>query len=65
MNRNVLDEIAKGKFDTVLGWMRENVHQYGSKYEPQELMVKATGSKITPEPYVKYLKTKYGEFFGR
>jgi carboxypeptidase Taq len=62
-NPNVLDEIAKGQFDTVLGWMRENVHQYGSKYEPQELMVKATGSKITPEPYVKYLKTKYGEIY--
>jgi len=60
---NVPDEIAQGKFDTVLGWMREKVHQYGSKYEPQEIMLKATGSKITPEPYIKYLKTKYGEIY--
>ena len=60
---NVPDEIAQGKFDTILGWMRENVHQYGNKYEPQEIMLKATGSKITPEPYIKYLKTKYGEIY--
>ncbi|MEA3327765.1 MAG: carboxypeptidase M32 [Chloroflexota bacterium] len=60
---NVPDEIAQGKFDTILGWMREHVHQYGSKYEPQEIMLKATGSKITPEPYMKYLKTKYGEIY--
>ena len=62
-NPNIPDEIARGEFETILGWMREKVHQYGSKYEPQELMVKATGSKITPEPYIEYLKTKYGEIY--
>jgi len=43
--------------------MHENVHQYGSKFEPQEIMLKATGSKITHEPYMQYLKTKYGEIY--
>lgn len=60
---NIPDEIAQGKFNTILGWMREHVHQYGAKFEPQEIMLKATGSKITPEPYMKYLKTKYGEIY--
>ncbi len=62
-NPNVPDEIAKGNFETVLGWMRENVHQYGVKFEPQEIMLKATGSKITPEPYMAYLQKKYGEIY--
>lgn len=62
-NPNIPDEIAQGKFDTILGWMREHVHQYGAKYEPQEIMMMATGSKITPEPYIKYLQTKYGEIY--
>jgi carboxypeptidase Taq len=62
-NPNIPDEIAQGKFDTILSWMREHVHQYGAKYEPQEIMMMATGSKITPEPYVKYLQTKYGEIY--
>ena len=62
-NPNIPDEIAQGKFDTILGWMREHIHQYGAKYEPQELMIMATGSKITPEPYINYLKTKYGEIY--
>ncbi len=55
---------AKGQFDTILGWMREHVHQYDSKFEPQEIMQKATGSKITHEPHMAYLKTKYGEIYG-
>ena len=63
LHPNIPDEIAQGKFDTILGWMRENVHQYGSKFEPQEIMLKATGSKITPEPYIKYLNQKYGEIY--
>ena len=60
---NIPDEVAQGKFETILGWMREHVHRYGSKYEPQEIMLKATGSKITPEPYMKYLRTKYSEIY--
>jgi carboxypeptidase Taq len=43
--------------------MREHVHQYGAKYEPQEIMLKATGSKITPEPYMAYLRKKYMEVY--
>jgi carboxypeptidase Taq len=60
---DIPDQIAKGQFDTILGWMREKVHQYGNKFEPQEIMLKATSSKITPEPYMAYLKTKYGEIY--
>ncbi len=57
-------EIRKGKFDSLLGWLRENVHKHGRKYDPQDLVQKITGSKITPEPYVRYLKTKYSEIYG-
>jgi carboxypeptidase Taq len=56
-------EIRKGKFDSLLGWLHENVHQHGRKYNPQDLVQKITGSKIAPEPYVRYLKTKYSEIY--
>lgn len=60
---NIPDEIAKGEFSTILGWLRENVHQHGSKYNPQELIQRITGSKITPEPYLRYLNKKYKEIY--
>lgn len=62
--RNLDDQICKGNFTELLGWLRKNVHQYGHKYEPQALMQKVTGSKITPEPYVRYLTKKYSEIYG-
>ncbi len=58
------DQIRQGKFDALLGWLRENVHTHGRKYEPQELVQKVTGSKITPEPYLRYLESKYSDIYG-
>ena len=58
------DQIRRGKFDTLLGWLRENVHKYGRKYEPQELVQKVAGSKIDPNPYLRYLNTKYSQIYG-
>jgi carboxypeptidase Taq len=58
------EQIRNGKFETLLGWLRENVHRYGAKFEPQELMLKVTGSKIDPTAYIRYLNKKFGEIYG-
>lgn len=58
------DQIRKGNFGTLLGWLRTNIHQHGHKYEPQVLVEKVTGSKINSEPYVRYLTKKYSEIYG-
>ncbi|MEO0599716.1 MAG: carboxypeptidase M32, partial [Chloroflexota bacterium] len=34
---SIPDEIASGKFDTLLTWLNTNVHQYGRKFTGQEL----------------------------
>jgi len=57
-------QIRRGEFSALLGWLREKVHRHGAKLEPQELVQRVTGSKIDPAPYVRYLKSKYGEIYG-
>lgn len=67
INRDIPDleeQFRKGKFDALLGWLHENIHQHGRKYDPQVLVQKVTGSKITPEPYVRYLTGKYSDIYG-
>lgn len=60
-----LDEnTRKGDFSALLSWLAENVHQYGAKFEPQELVQRVTGSKIDPVPYIKYLKEKFSAIYG-
>jgi carboxypeptidase Taq len=62
--RGLDDQIRKGDFSGLLDWLRNNIHRHGQKYEPQALVEKVTGSRITPEPYVRYLTKKYSEIYG-
>lgn len=58
------DEIEQGRFDTLRGWLTQNVYRHGRKFEPNELIRSATGEPINPRPYVAYLKQKFGEIYG-
>jgi carboxypeptidase Taq len=60
---NLETQIIHGDFASLLDWLRKNVHRYGAKFEPQELVKKITGSKIDPQPYLRYLQTKYKEIY--
>lgn len=57
------EQIEKGKFDELLAWLRSKIHQHGAKFEPQQLVKEVTGTTITPEPYIRYLKSKYSEIY--
>jgi carboxypeptidase Taq len=57
------DEIAMGQCGTLLAWLRENIYQYGSKYTTSELLARITGGALDIEPYMRYLRTKYGELY--
>ena len=56
-------QIESGNFEELLSWLRKNVHIHGAKFEPQVLIEKITGSKITPEPYINYLTEKYSRIY--
>ena len=57
-------QMESGEFAALLTWLREKVHCQGARFEPQELVQRITGSKIDAQPYVGYLKTKFGEIYG-
>jgi len=58
------EEIGRGRFSTLLGWLRHNVHRHGRKFLPREILQRATGTALTPEPYLRYLQGKFGEIYG-
>jgi carboxypeptidase Taq len=59
----VPSEIAQGHFDTLHGWLKDNIYQHGSKYTASELLQRITGVGLRTEPLINYLRTKYGEIY--
>ena len=57
------DQIARGEFGTLHGWLKENIYQHGSKFTANEIVKRATGQELTIEPYIRYLRGKYGELY--
>jgi carboxypeptidase Taq len=62
-DRSIPEASNNGDFTPLLAWLVENVYRHGRVYDPNDLVRKATGSDIRIEPFVKYLKRKYGELY--
>jgi carboxypeptidase Taq len=56
-------EIAQGQFATLHNWLKEQIYQHGAKFTAAEIVERVTGGPLTIEPYIRYLKTKYGELY--
>lgn len=61
---SIPDDIASGKFDTLLTWLNENIHKYGRKFTSDELTRRLTGEGIQSRYYMDYLERKYGDIYG-
>jgi carboxypeptidase Taq len=61
---SITEDMKALKFDKLLTWMRNNVHQHGSLYAPQVLLENATGSRLDANPFADYLNTKYRALYG-
>jgi len=55
--------VESGEWQPMLDWLRENIHQQGSKFTPSELIEKATGEPPSPNPFINYVENKYGELY--
>jgi len=61
---NLDDQTRAGEFSELLGWLNKEVHSHGSKFFPQDLIQRITGSKINGDAYINYLKEKFSGIYG-
>jgi carboxypeptidase Taq len=60
-----LDQIIQsGDWSSILNWLRTNIYQHGMKYDPSELIERATGKPPSPEPFLNYVEQKYSDLYG-
>jgi carboxypeptidase Taq len=56
-------QIERGEFSALLGWLRENIYTHGSMFTAEELVQRVTSGPLTIEPYLRYLRGKFGELY--
>ena len=59
----VEDLLRQGKLSEIREFLREHVHQYGSVYDANTLLVRMTGEEFNPDYYIDYLKEKYTRLY--
>lgn len=51
--------IEDGEFEVLLEWLRDNIHSAGSRYETDELLREATGSRLDSTYFKDHLRQRY------
>ncbi len=59
----IQSQIRSGEFGPLLAWLRENIHRHGRKFKPVELLQRVTGGGLDAEPYLRYLRRKFGQLY--
>ena len=57
---DVEEQIGRGEFQPLHEWLRENIYALGSKFTPAETVERVVGGPIDPQPYLAYLRDKFG-----
>ena len=60
---DIPDQMRQGKFGALLDWLKENWYTHGSKFTANELVERICGGPMQIEPYIRYLKDKFGELY--
>ncbi len=59
------EDFARGDFTWLLGWLRENIHTQGRRYDALELARRVTGEELSPRSLLRYLRERYGALYLR
>jgi len=54
----ISENIRSGNEATLLGWLREEVHPHGRKMNAENLVRNISGSSLSSDPFISYLKEK-------
>lgn len=63
-NPSIPADLARGEFDSLLAWLRENVHRAGRRWLPAELVQRACGEPAQSRSYLEYLNAKFRGVYG-
>lgn len=58
------EAFGRGEFAPLLAWLRDRVHRHGRRFQPRELVERATGQNPGTAALVRYLNERFGPLYG-
>lgn len=58
-NPEIQRDVTRAKYDTLLDWLRTNVHDHGATLAPADLIRQATGDEPSAEAHLVHLRARY------
>jgi carboxypeptidase Taq len=55
------EQIERGDFAPLRGWLRDEIHVHGRKLPPPELLARVTGQELAVAPFLRYLRDKLAD----
>jgi len=59
----IAEEMADGKTDALLAWLRHNIHRHGRKFTAGELVQRVTGKPLSPRSFLGYVTAKFSDIY--
>ena len=57
------EQVRRGEFEPILGWLRERIHRHGRVYSATEICQRVTGEPLDARYFLDYLERKFGELY--
>ena len=59
----ISQEIEQGDCNTLHNWLKDKIYQHGCKYTAAELIRGVTGDALRIDPFIRYIRRKYGQLY--
>src|SRR4029079_1206289 len=61
---DIHEQVGRGEFAPLLGWLRERIHRPGFLYPGDDLIHRVPGRRLDHAPFMRYLWEKFGPLYG-
>lgn len=57
------EQLARGEMLPLKKWLSDHIYGHGRSLDPHELLLQVTGSELSVEPFMCYIRDKYSELY--
>lgn len=56
-------DFRRGEFGRLKSWLNDKIHQHGQLYRANDLCERITGTSLSHQPFIEYLRDKFGPLY--